>query len=141
MQVEKDDFFFTRLRSTSPLKQHKILVKEHVHETFTAFAVSRQDLFQEEGAVALTLQCIDKMGAYGDALNFAEEYGEEAGCSWEGLLNNLYVLLAATVRGNRANCAKFAKHLDWLINQLEAQTVTTGEFTGLHLFAWFLLKS
>nr|CAB3265843.1 ryanodine receptor 3 [Phallusia mammillata] len=88
--------------------------------------INRQDLFQEEGAIALTLQCIDKLGAYGDALSFASEFGNEAGSAYEEMLNSMYVLLAATVRGNRSNCAKFAKHLEWLVTQLDGQQATTG---------------
>lgn len=47
-------------------------------------------------------------------------------CRWEELLNSLYELLAAMLKGNRANCAKFSSHLDWLINQLEAQHASLG---------------
>ena len=36
--------------------------------------------------------------------------------------SNLTTLTSAgIIRGNRANCAKFSKHLDWLINQLDAR--------------------
>ncbi|XP_076818158.1 ryanodine receptor 2-like isoform X3 [Clavelina lepadiformis] len=87
---------------------------------------NRQDLFQEEGAIALILQCIAKLSAYGDASSFANIFGNDAGTMWEQLLNSFYILLAATVRSNRANCAKFAKHLDWLVSQLDSQQAAFG---------------
>nr|XP_018669433.1 ryanodine receptor 3 [Ciona intestinalis] len=87
---------------------------------------NRQDLFQEEGAISRILQCIDKLGAYGDTGNFAQIVGSEAAASYEFLLNSMYVLLAATVRGNRDNCAKFARHLDWLISQFDGQQASMG---------------
>jgi len=91
--------------------------------------VFRQDLFQEEGVIALILQCIDKLSSYGDAANFAGVFGFETQEVWEPLLNSFYVLLAATVRGNKTNCARFAKNLDWLVGQLEGQQGTIGKPT------------
>ena len=40
---------------------------------------------------------------------------------------NVYKLLAGIIRSNRNNCAKFSKHLDWLIKQLdERQNASAG---------------
>ena len=39
----------------------------------------------------------------------------------EKLLVDVYKLLAGIIRGNRANSAKFSRHLDWLIGQLDAR--------------------
>jgi len=36
-------------------------------------------------------------------------------------LVDVYKLLAGIIRKNRANCAKFSRHLDWLIGQLDAR--------------------
>uniref|UniRef100_H2Y883 Ryanodine receptor 3-like n=1 Tax=Ciona savignyi TaxID=51511 RepID=H2Y883_CIOSA len=97
-----------------------------VHQHIVQELKNRQDLFQEEDAVSHVLQCIDKLAVYGDAGNFAQIVGVEASASYESLLNSMYVLLAATVRGNRNNCSKFAPHLDWLVGQLDGQQAAMG---------------
>lgn len=95
---------------------------------------NRQDLFQEEGMIALVLETIDKFIQYKSRRHFAHYAGEEAAEKWDDISSYLYLLLAAMIRGNRANCAQFAQsyRLDWLVSRLESQQSSTGVLDVLH---------
>nr|XP_033808279.1 ryanodine receptor 3 isoform X2 [Geotrypetes seraphini] len=93
---------------------------------------NRQNLFKEEGMLALTLNCIDHLNVYSSAAHFAELVGKEAGPAWKEILNLLYELLAALIRGNRKNCAQFSKNLDWLISKLDRLESSSGILEVLH---------
>ncbi|KAL4238125.1 Ryanodine receptor 2 [Mactra antiquata] len=95
---------------------------------------NRQDLFQEEGMIALILETIDKFGQYKSKRQFAHYAGEDAANSWDDISGYLYLLLAAMIRGNRANCAQFAQsyRLDWLVHRLESQMSSKGVLDVLH---------
>ncbi|XP_071161899.1 ryanodine receptor-like [Mytilus edulis] len=95
---------------------------------------NRQDLFQEEGMIALILETIDKFIQYKSRRHFAHYAGEEAASKWDDISSYLYLLLAAMIRGNRANCAQFAQsyRLDWLVSRLESQQSSTGVLDVLH---------
>ncbi|XP_078213400.1 ryanodine receptor 2 isoform X16 [Callithrix jacchus] len=93
---------------------------------------NRQNLFQEEGMINLVLDCIDRLHVYSSAAHFADVAGREAGESWKSILNSLYELLAALIRGNRKNCAQFSGSLDWLISRLERLEASSGILEVLH---------
>ncbi|XP_007940911.1 ryanodine receptor 2 [Orycteropus afer afer] len=93
---------------------------------------NRQNLFQEEGMINLVLECIDRLHIYSSAAHFADVAGREAGESWKSILNSLYELLAALIRGNRKNCAQFSGSLDWLISRLERLEASSGILEVLH---------
>ncbi|XP_072425167.1 ryanodine receptor 3 isoform X3 [Chiloscyllium punctatum] len=93
---------------------------------------NRQNLFKEEAMLRLVLNCIDRLNVYHSAAHFAEFAGEEAGAAWKDILNLLYELLAALIRGNRSNCAKFSKNLDWLVNKLDRLESSSGILEVLH---------
>ncbi|KAM5301819.1 ryanodine receptor 2 isoform 4-T4 [Glossophaga mutica] len=93
---------------------------------------NRQNLFQEEGMISLVLQCVDRLHVYSSAAHFADVAGREAGASWKSILNSLYELLAALIRGNRKNCAQFSGSLDWLISRLERLEASSGILEVLH---------
>uniref|UniRef100_A0A7N6A8U4 Ryanodine receptor 2 n=1 Tax=Anabas testudineus TaxID=64144 RepID=A0A7N6A8U4_ANATE len=93
---------------------------------------NRQNLFQEEGMISLVLECIDRLHVYSSAAHFAEAVGREAGDAWSSILNSLYQLLAALIRGNRKNCAQFSGSLDWLISRLERLEASSGILEVLH---------
>ncbi|XP_052768471.1 ryanodine receptor 2-like isoform X9 [Mya arenaria] len=95
---------------------------------------NRQDLFQEEGMIALILETIDKFGQYKSKRQFAHYAGEDAANKWDDISGYLYLLLAAMIRGNRANCAQFAQsyRLDWLVHRLESQMSSKGVLDVLH---------
>ncbi|XP_076743293.1 ryanodine receptor 2 isoform X3 [Maylandia zebra] len=93
---------------------------------------NRQNLFQEEGMISLVLECIDRLHVYSSAAHFAEAVGKEAGEAWSAILNSLYQLLAALIRGNRKNCAQFSGSLDWLISRLERLEACSGILEVLH---------
>ncbi|XP_030130381.4 ryanodine receptor 3 isoform X8 [Taeniopygia guttata] len=94
---------------------------------------NRQNLFKEEGMLALVLNCIDRLNDYNSTAHFAgiarEEHG---GTSWKEILNLLYKLLAALIRGNRNNCAQFSCNLDWLISKLDRLESSSGILEVLH---------
>ncbi|KAF4787854.1 hypothetical protein TURU_164690 [Turdus rufiventris] len=94
---------------------------------------NRQNLFKEEGMLALVLNCIDRLNDYNSAAHFAgfarEEHG---GTSWKEILNLLYKLLAALIQGNRNNCAQFSCNLDWLISKLDRLESSSGILEVLH---------
>ncbi|XP_054615531.1 ryanodine receptor 2 isoform X15 [Dunckerocampus dactyliophorus] len=93
---------------------------------------NRQNLFQEEGMISLVLECIDRLHVYSSAAHFTEAAGREAGEAWGSILNSLYQLLAALIRGNRKNCAQFSGSLDWLISRLERLEASSGILEVLH---------
>ncbi|XP_062858851.1 ryanodine receptor 2 isoform X2 [Trichomycterus rosablanca] len=93
---------------------------------------NRQNLFQEEGMISLVLECIDRLHVYSSAAHFADAAGREAGEAWKNILNSLYELLAALIRGNRKNCAQFSCSLDWLISRLERLEASSGILEVLH---------
>uniref|UniRef100_A0A8C9RP23 Ryanodine receptor 2 n=1 Tax=Scleropages formosus TaxID=113540 RepID=A0A8C9RP23_SCLFO len=93
---------------------------------------NRQNLFQEEGMINLVLECIDRLHVYSSAAHFADVAGKEAGVAWKSILNSLYELLAALIRGNRKNCAQFSGSLDWLISRLERLEASSGILEVLH---------
>uniref|UniRef100_A0A8B9CTV4 Ryanodine receptor 2 n=1 Tax=Anser brachyrhynchus TaxID=132585 RepID=A0A8B9CTV4_9AVES len=93
---------------------------------------NRQNLFQEEGMINLVLECIDRLNVYSSAAHFADVAGREAGEAWKAILNSLYELLAALIRGNRKNCAQFSGSLDWLISRLERLEASSGILEVLH---------
>ncbi|XP_047673439.1 ryanodine receptor 2 isoform X4 [Tachysurus fulvidraco] len=93
---------------------------------------NRQNLFQEEGMINLVLECIDRLHVYSSAAHFADVAGREAGEAWKSILNSLYELLAALIRGNRKNCAQFSSSLDWLISRLERLEASSGILEVLH---------
>ncbi|XP_061668950.1 ryanodine receptor 3 [Syngnathoides biaculeatus] len=94
--------------------------------------IKRQDLFKEEGMLALLSKCIDRMNLYNSAAHFGEMAGEEAGAAWKDILNLLYELLAALIRGNRNNCTQFSQNLDWLVSKLERLESSSGILEVLH---------
>ncbi|XP_048731868.2 ryanodine receptor-like isoform X6 [Ostrea edulis] len=95
---------------------------------------NRQDLFQEEGMIALILETIDKFTQYKSPRHFAHYAGEDAADTYEDIASYLYLLLAAMIQGNRANCAQFAQsyRLDWLVRRLEGQQSSKGVLDVLH---------
>uniref|UniRef100_H3CF57 Ryanodine receptor 3 n=1 Tax=Tetraodon nigroviridis TaxID=99883 RepID=H3CF57_TETNG len=94
--------------------------------------IKRQDLFKEEGMLTLLSRCIDQLNLYNSAAHFAEKAGEEAGAAWKDVLNLLYELLAALIRGNRTNCTQFSHKLDWLVSKLERLESSSGILEVLH---------
>ncbi|XP_074541844.1 ryanodine receptor 3 isoform X10 [Halichoeres trimaculatus] len=94
--------------------------------------IKRQDLFKEEGMLTLLSKCIDRMNLYDSAAQFGEMAGEEAGAAWKDILNLLYELLAALIRGNRNNCTQFSRKLDWLVSKLERLESSSGILEVLH---------
>uniref|UniRef100_A0A8C3CQQ7 Ryanodine receptor 3 n=1 Tax=Cairina moschata TaxID=8855 RepID=A0A8C3CQQ7_CAIMO len=93
---------------------------------------NRQNLFKEEGMLALVLNCIDRLNDYNSAAHFAEIAREENGTTWKEILNLLYKLLAALIRGNRNNCTQFSSNLDWLISKLDRLESSSGILEVLH---------
>ncbi|XP_067337181.1 ryanodine receptor 3 isoform X3 [Channa argus] len=94
--------------------------------------IKRQDLFKDEGMLSLLSKCIDRMNLYNSAAHFGEMAGEEAGAAWKDILNLLYELLAALIRGNRNNCTQFSCNLDWLVSKLERLESSSGILEVLH---------
>ncbi|KAJ8269879.1 hypothetical protein GJAV_G00107820 [Gymnothorax javanicus] len=94
--------------------------------------LKRQDLFKEEGMLSLLSNCIDRLNVYDSRAHFAEHAGEEAGSAWKDILNLLYELLAALIRGNRVNCTEFSHNLDWLVSKLERLESSSGILEVLH---------
>uniref|UniRef100_A0A8B9ER95 Ryanodine receptor 3 n=1 Tax=Anser cygnoides TaxID=8845 RepID=A0A8B9ER95_ANSCY len=93
---------------------------------------NRQNLFKEEGMLALVLNCIDRLNDSNSAAHFAEIAREENGTTWKEILNLLYKLLAALIRGNRNNCTQFSSNLDWLISKLDRLESSSGILEVLH---------
>ncbi|XP_076155871.1 ryanodine receptor 3 [Alosa pseudoharengus] len=93
---------------------------------------NRQNLFKQEGMLTLVSNCIDRLSMYNSAAHFGECAGEEAGEAWKDILNLLYELLAALIRGNRNNCTQFSHNLDWLVSKLERLESSSGILEVLH---------
>ncbi|XP_072555327.1 ryanodine receptor 3 isoform X3 [Paramormyrops kingsleyae] len=93
---------------------------------------NRQNLFKQEGMLTLVSSCIDRLSVYNSAAHFGECAGEEAGAAWKDILNLLYELLAALIKGNRNNCAQFSQNLDWLVSKLERLESSSGILEVLH---------
>ncbi|XP_068597641.1 ryanodine receptor 2-like [Brachionichthys hirsutus] len=87
--------------------------------------INRQNMFQQEGVIDLVLDCIDRLHQYSPT-SFAEARLSDTGEGWEDLLNYFYDLLAALLRGNRANCAHFSGSFDWLISRLDRLEASAG---------------
>ncbi|KAK7907584.1 hypothetical protein WMY93_016196 [Mugilogobius chulae] len=113
-------------------KQPDSELEHEEKQTLLRSLIKRQDLFKEEGMLALLVKCIDRMNVYNNAAHFGEVAGEEAGAAWKEICNLLYELLAALIRGNRTNCAQFSKNLDWLISKLERLESSSGILEVLH---------
>ena len=54
---------------------------------------NRQDLFQEEGMIALILETIDKFGQYKSKRQFAHYAGEDSANKYDDISSYLYLLL------------------------------------------------
>ncbi|XP_029031557.1 ryanodine receptor 2 isoform X4 [Betta splendens] len=93
---------------------------------------NRQNMFREEGVIDLVLDCIDRLHQYSNASHVPEVAQSEMGEEWETILNLLYELLAALIRGNRVNCAHFSGSLDWLISRLDRLEASSGVMDVLH---------
>ncbi|XP_028294205.1 ryanodine receptor 3 isoform X6 [Gouania willdenowi] len=93
---------------------------------------NRQNLFKQEGMLTLVSNCIDRLNVYNSAAHFGECAGSEAGAAWKDILNLLYELLAALIRGNRTNCTQFSNNLDWLVSKLERLESSSGILEVLH---------
>uniref|UniRef100_W5N4D0 Ryanodine receptor 3 n=1 Tax=Lepisosteus oculatus TaxID=7918 RepID=W5N4D0_LEPOC len=93
---------------------------------------NRQNLFKDEGMLTLVSNCIDRLNVYNSAAHFGEYAGEEAGAAWKDILNLLYELLAALIRGNRNNCTQFSDNLDWLVSKLDRLESSSGILEVLH---------
>ncbi|CAL8286331.1 unnamed protein product [Lota lota] len=93
---------------------------------------NRQNLFKQEGMLTLVSNCIDRLNVYNSAAHFGECAGPEAGTAWKDILNLLYELLAALIRGNRNNCTQFSNNLDWLVSKLERLESSSGILEVLH---------
>ncbi|XP_062823289.1 ryanodine receptor 3 isoform X1 [Anolis carolinensis] len=93
---------------------------------------NRQNLFKEEGMLALVLNCIDRLNVYYSTAHFTGVGREENSTAWKEILNLLYKLLAALIRGNRNNCAQFSNNLDWLISKLDRLESSSGILEVLH---------
>ncbi|XP_078797141.1 ryanodine receptor 3 isoform X7 [Oryzias latipes] len=93
---------------------------------------NRQNLFKQEGMLTLVSNCIDRLNVYNSAAHFGECAGPGAGAAWKDILNLLYELLAALIRGNRNNCTQFSNNLDWLVSKLERLESSSGILEVLH---------
>ncbi|KYO28312.1 ryanodine receptor 3 isoform C [Alligator mississippiensis] len=93
---------------------------------------NRQNLFKEEGMLALVLNCIDRLNDYNSAAHLVGVAREVNGTAWKEILNHLYKLLAALIRGNRNNCTQFSGNLDWLISKLDRLESSSGILEVLH---------
>ncbi|XP_042244104.1 ryanodine receptor 3-like isoform X8 [Thunnus thynnus] len=93
---------------------------------------NRQNLFKQEGMLTLVSNCIDRLNVYNSMAHFGECAGSEAGAAWKDILNLLYELLAALIRGNRNNCTQFSNNLDWLVSKLERLESSSGILEVLH---------
>ncbi|XP_046711318.1 ryanodine receptor 3-like [Silurus meridionalis] len=93
---------------------------------------NRQNLFKQEGMLTLVSNCIDRLSVYSSTAHVGECLGKEAGTAWKDILNLLYELLAALIRGNRNNCTQFSQNLDWLVSMLERLESSSGILEVLH---------
>ncbi|XP_062415583.1 ryanodine receptor 3 isoform X4 [Pungitius pungitius] len=113
-------------------KQPDLELEHEEKQCLLRSLIKRQDLFKDEGMLALLSKCIDRMNLYNNAAHFGERAGEEAGAAWKDILNLLYELLAALIRGNRINCTQFSRNLDWLVSKLERLESSSGILEVLH---------
>ncbi|XP_077949189.1 ryanodine receptor 3 isoform X3 [Gasterosteus aculeatus] len=113
-------------------KQPDLELEHEEKQCLLRSLIKRQDLFKDEGMLALLSKCIDRMNLYNNAAHFGEMAGEEAGAAWKDILNLLYELLAALIRGNRINCTQFSRNLDWLVSKLERLESSSGILEVLH---------
>ncbi|KAI0239122.1 Ryanodine receptor [Lamellibrachia satsuma] len=95
---------------------------------------NRQDLFQEEGMIALILETIDHCSQWKSMRHLAHLIGEESAARWNDMISYLYLLLATLMRGNNANCKQFASQhrLNWLVSRLEDEGSFAGVLDVLH---------
>ncbi|KAB1276987.1 Ryanodine receptor 3, partial [Camelus dromedarius] len=70
---------------------------------------NRQNLFKEEGMLALVLNCIDRLNIYNSIAHFAGIAREESGMAWKEILNLLYKLLGKYAPGALSPPGKMAK--------------------------------
>ncbi|XP_061600533.1 ryanodine receptor 2 isoform X1 [Cololabis saira] len=91
-----------------------------------------QKMFQEEGVIDLVLDCIDHLHQNSDASHFADTAQSDSDEKWEFILSSFYELLAALIRGNQANCARFSGSVDWLISKLDRLEASSGVLEVLH---------
>ncbi|CAF1123978.1 unnamed protein product [Adineta steineri] len=91
---------------------------------------NRQDLFQEEGMIRILISSINFFSERRDKSTLLEGVEEKI----EDITNKLYVVLAALIKGNRANCSNFAQNarLNWLVNRLQSQQASSGVLEVLH---------
>ncbi|UJR09568.1 hypothetical protein I4U23_013803 [Adineta vaga] len=91
---------------------------------------NRQDLFQEEGMIRILITAINFFSERRDKSTLLEGVDEKI----EDITNKLYVVLAALIKGNRANCSNFAQsaRLNWLVNRLQSQQASSGVLEVLH---------
>jgi len=91
---------------------------------------NRQDLFQEEGMIRILIAAINFFSERRDKSLLLEGVEEKI----EDITNKLYVVLAALIKGNRANCSNFAQtaRLNWLVNRLQSQQASGGVLEVLH---------
>lgn len=111
---------------------------------------NRQDLFQEEvkristrnifkrfsscffvqGMIRILIAAINFFSERRDKSLLLEGVEEKI----EDITNKLYVVLAALIKGNRANCSNFAQsaRLNWLVNRLQSQQASSGVLEVLH---------
>lgn len=54
---------------------------------------NRQDLFQEEGMIALILETIDRCSQWKSLRHLAHLIGEESASHWNDMISYLYLLL------------------------------------------------
>uniref|UniRef100_A0A8C7M9G2 Ryanodine receptor 3 n=1 Tax=Oncorhynchus kisutch TaxID=8019 RepID=A0A8C7M9G2_ONCKI len=113
-------------------KQPDSELEHEEKQTLLRSLIKRQDLFKEEGMLALLVMCIDRLNLYNSAAHFGEHAGEEAGAAWKSILNLLYQLLASLIKGNRNNCTQFSRNLDWLVSKLERLESSSGILEVLH---------
>uniref|UniRef100_A0A673ZPM0 Ryanodine receptor 3 n=1 Tax=Salmo trutta TaxID=8032 RepID=A0A673ZPM0_SALTR len=113
-------------------KQPDSELEHEEKQTLLRSLIKRQDLFKEEGMLALLVMCIDRLNLYNSAAHFGEHAGEEAGAAWKNILNLLYQLLASLIKGNRNNCTQFSRNLDWLVSKLERLESSSGILEVLH---------
>uniref|UniRef100_A0A674EJQ8 Ryanodine receptor 3 n=1 Tax=Salmo trutta TaxID=8032 RepID=A0A674EJQ8_SALTR len=113
-------------------KQPDSELEHEEKQTLLRSLIKRQDLFKEEGMLALLVMCIDRLNLYNSAAHFGEHAGEKAGAAWKNILNLLYQLLASLIKGNRNNCTQFSRNLDWLVSKLERLESSSGILEVLH---------
>ncbi|CAF2039726.1 unnamed protein product, partial [Rotaria magnacalcarata] len=91
---------------------------------------NRQDLFQEEGMIRILIAAINFFSERREKTLLLEGVEEKI----ENITNKLYVVLAALIKGNRANCSNFAQtaRLNWLVNRLQSQHASGGVLEVLH---------